>query len=342
MAQIKSRIKGTAIQVKGGWGWKINIFIEKEQPLTMRNGDKDVFRTREEAVTHMKSHLPGIEKCLNEGMDNMMKNPNVEIPKEPKTTKDRKLIFANFIQMVYTPRFWEGVKKFAKYDLNYRQLKSHLLDKKPDPNIVLITGMDGDPFEFIPSEAPHLLDLPFATCVIESTDGTLFNMSSPDLPAGSSDVESLLVTEINGTYGFLGITEERDCTWSVDPESDTYKLFMTVTKTFCDFINSKNIKVGQSKTNVRFKHKKTGLVKIKKLIHISKTFKDKPMNPGRFNVDWSHQWEVRGHWRSVGLSNIGKDRCGNYKIKGFTWVKAHFKGPDDKELVKKIRMIGSV
>src|SRR5438067_1326025 len=35
-------------------------------------------------------------------------------------------------------------------------------------------------------------------------------------------------------------------------------------------------------------------------------------------VDWSHQWEVRGHWRKI--NGIGKDRSGAYTMSGFTWV----------------------
>lgn len=340
MGGIETRIKGSAVPVKGGWGWKINIFVGTEQPIVMRSGDKDVFRTREEAVTHLREHGTGIQECIKGGIGNLEKGVRTKTKEEPRPVKIRKLVHEQFITKVYTTKFWNDVKHYVKYDFKYKKLKKHLLDKRPDPNIILITGLDNEPFSFEPSQAPHLLDLPFATCVLESTDKTLFNMDSRDLPAGSSDIQSLLVTEMDGGYGFLGITEEGDSTWAVDPETDAYKLFMTVTKSFCDFINSKSAKVGQSKTNIRFKHKATGLVKIKKLIHISKLVKDKPIQPGQFrDVDWSHQWEVRGHWRSVGMGKIGKDRNGGYKIKGFTWVQAHFKGPDDKELVKKIRKV---
>lgn len=54
-------------------------------------------------------------------------------------------------------------------------------------------------------------------------------------------------------------------------------------------------------------------------------------------IDWTHRWEVRGHWRTV--SGIGKNREGEYCIPGFTWVKDFVKGPDDKPLVKKIRLV---
>jgi hypothetical protein len=55
-------------------------------------------------------------------------------------------------------------------------------------------------------------------------------------------------------------------------------------------------------------------------------------------VDWSHRWEVRGHWRKV--STIGKDRKGDYCVAGFTWVNPFVKGPEEGELVRKTRLIG--
>ena len=53
------------------------------------------------------------------------------------------------------------------------------------------------------------------------------------------------------------------------------------------------------------------------------------------SFDWSHSFEVRGHWRKI--KGIGKDREGQYCINGFTWVSPSVKGKGD--LVKKIRVI---
>jgi len=60
-----------------------------------------------------------------------------------------------------------------------------------------------------------------------------------------------------------------------------------------------------------------------------------PVTPGGI-IDWSHRWEVRGHWRRV--HGIGKDRTGAYVVTGFTWVKNFTKGPHDKPLVIKTRV----
>jgi len=56
-------------------------------------------------------------------------------------------------------------------------------------------------------------------------------------------------------------------------------------------------------------------------------------------IDWSHRWEVRGHWRKC--DGIGKDREGKRCVNNFTWVKEHEKGPEDLPLIKKTRIIES-
>lgn len=55
------------------------------------------------------------------------------------------------------------------------------------------------------------------------------------------------------------------------------------------------------------------------------------------NIDWSHRFEVRGHWRV--FEGVGKNRDGEYNIEGFTWVKNYVKGPEHLPLVKKTRVV---
>ncbi|HEY8272862.1 MAG TPA: hypothetical protein VIG33_18355 [Pseudobdellovibrionaceae bacterium] len=54
-------------------------------------------------------------------------------------------------------------------------------------------------------------------------------------------------------------------------------------------------------------------------------------------IDWSHRWDVMGHWRKVG--GIGKDRNGDYSVKGYTWVISHVKGPDEQPYIRKTRFV---
>lgn len=78
---------------------------------------------------------------------------------------------------------------------------------------------------------------------------------------------------------------------------------------------------------------------IRKIVHVSPNRLEYFENQGR-EVDWSHRWLVRGHWRKVNL--LGKDREGNYCVNGFTWVQDHEKGPEDLPLIAdKTRVIVS-
>jgi len=52
--------------------------------------------------------------------------------------------------------------------------------------------------------------------------------------------------------------------------------------------------------------------------------------------EFSHRFEVAGHWRKV--KRFGHDREGNL-IQGKTWVRPCIKGPQDKPLIKKTRVI---
>lgn len=54
-------------------------------------------------------------------------------------------------------------------------------------------------------------------------------------------------------------------------------------------------------------------------------------------IDWTHRWAVRGHWRKT--HGYGKDRDGNYCVEGMTWVSEYEKGPEDAPMVKKTRII---
>lgn len=57
----------------------------------------------------------------------------------------------------------------------------------------------------------------------------------------------------------------------------------------------------------------------------------------RGTLEFTHSFKVRGHWRTLQTGRVGKDRNGDYKIKGYTWVTEHIKGTG--ELVHRTRII---
>ena len=179
------------------------------------------------------------------------------------------------------------------------------------------------------------LDLPFETCwfdfLIEETD----------------TIKSIGVHESEiGTYHFLILSE-----WSEDKtlgfrdvsltqeDAEFYFRAKCLVYNLVNRLNSSIYQVGIEKTKLRIRigrGKDRGLRKIKKLIHIAPK-KESLRSPKLLDrtIDWSHQWEVRGHWRKIKL--IGKDRRGDYTVKGFTWVVAHAKGAG--EFIRKTRVL---
>lgn len=103
--------------------------------------------------------------------------------------------------------------------------------------------------------------------------------------------------------------------------------------------NLEGFQSGTARTNIRAKVKSNGQTYFHKIKHVVYLGLKKEYNrvasvQGE-SVDWSHRWEVRGHWRKV--RGIGKDREGNYTVKGFAWVVPHIKGPDALPVIKKVR-----
>lgn len=99
--------------------------------------------------------------------------------------------------------------------------------------------------------------------------------------------------------------------------------------------------LGHEKVNLRARvgqGKARRLVKIKDIVHIvNRIEKRQLLAETSRQIDWSHRWEVMGHWRK--FDGIGKDQKGSYCVRGMTWISPHVKGPEDRDLVTKTRFI---
>lgn len=100
--------------------------------------------------------------------------------------------------------------------------------------------------------------------------------------------------------------------------------------------------VGKQNPKFKFKRKISGprkgteFHKVRKVICVSPK---KDMNKYDYldNVEWGHSWTVRGHWRRTNDETLGKDRNGDYCVKGYTWIAPHIKG--EGPLIKKVRVV---
>lgn len=98
--------------------------------------------------------------------------------------------------------------------------------------------------------------------------------------------------------------------------------------------------IGAIKTNEVWKPRIYGQktkVNIRKIIVIAERKEQGARSDMGYEIDWSHRWEVRGHWRKQ-PGRIGRDRDGN-PYKDWTWVRPHVKGPEHAELISKTRVV---
>lgn len=80
--------------------------------------------------------------------------------------------------------------------------------------------------------------------------------------------------------------------------------------------------------------------RIKRIIHVApkKRMLNYSPSSGTRHIDWSHRFEVRGHWVSL-PGKLGKDREGTYCVKDWTWRSHYIKGAEHLPLIKKTRLV---
>jgi hypothetical protein len=79
--------------------------------------------------------------------------------------------------------------------------------------------------------------------------------------------------------------------------------------------------------------------KINNLIYVSKQQSKTFNTPSGEKIEYSHRFEVRGHWRNISSDSLGKNRTGERSIVGRTWVLGHVRGDEALPLVRKTRLI---
>jgi hypothetical protein len=239
---------------------------------------------------------------------------------------------------------------------------SPIENKNYDPEFFYHMVEHAQPFVFAPSkqtgpqELPEVMseekyDAPFKVWSAEFPGQTYVTVSRPDDPI-AVDIDCILAFEQpkQGWFYFALTKVKRGL-----QESDGVILITNldgVVKSLVDRMNSNTDRFGTE--NVREKIK-VGSGKSKRFITIRKVIHVRPKSQvtehnsetGKI-IEWGHRWWVRGAWHHFWLdkektildtSRIGKDRDGNYCEQGRTWHVEHVKGPEDKPLVTKTRII---
>lgn len=182
------------------------------------------------------------------------------------------------------------------------------------------------------------VDLPFTTCSFEVSNGGFTVESGTNIRCLLASEESPRVYKIYSfeEYGnnLFGITSMTDTAGSGFKSSFT-KL---IKEQFLDPLQSGQLIAENIKEHVKIGCGQNRKIHtIRQIIHIqSKKYQSvKPICGG--TIDYSHRFEVRGHWRRI--SGLGKDRDGQYCVRGMTWVVPFEKGPENLPLIKKVRVM---
>lgn len=160
----------------------------------------------------------------------------------------------------------------------------------------------------------------------------------------------ILVNEIApGTYDLFCLEMDPDHRSSVNvfrsvtTDSQFDQLAVTTLKLWLQTLNAGQLGVEETNAVLHIprvdrpsKSKPHHIRRIVRITTKARKESTQPITAGG-KIDWSHRWEVRGHWRRV--ATVGKDRTGEYTVKGFTWVEQHTRGPDEAPLVVKTRVV---
>jgi len=229
--------------------------------------------------------------------------------------------------------------------------KGYQLDPVKSDLFANIVG-EIEPFVFAPQhEYPKDLDEPLDDCIVDAPFknfsfeilGKCITVAGSNQPECNIECIAAHEFEPNKFIFFIlyTITGNRFVFGEVSDDTDVGISITNLVKEYTTRIAreaSGTEKTGQ-RTKLRYKGDKK-LIKIKHIIHITpKSQKEKYVANTLKQIDWTFRWTQRGHWRDIGSDSLGKDRRGVYCIPGKTWVIEGIKGPKDKPLIRKTRLV---
>lgn len=133
------------------------------------------------------------------------------------------------------------------------------------------------------------------------------------------------------------------------PNEHTIKIIQKLIDLFLQVVNRFPIATVES-DKIKYKIKGQGIRFLKPNSTIYISTKEKREAKYQYEgkkTTWFRRFAKRGHWRrffiegteEIDYSKTGKDREGNYVVKGMTWVVDHIVGPDDAPLMKQTRVV---
>lgn len=181
------------------------------------------------------------------------------------------------------------------------------------------------------------LDAPFPVFSIEYLSGGALDFFKMNNGERRETICILAIEILPKQYGYYALTRDEG-----DPRQE-FKVFKsnmegaTVEKVL-QRLNAEKMGVENVRHSVKMgTGKQKRFHRIRRIIHVAPKKYVEHESGNTRHVDWTHRFEVRGHWRKH--EGLGKDREGLYCIHGFTWVSHHTRGPEHLPLVKKTRLV---
>ncbi len=215
------------------------------------------------------------------------------------------------------------------------------LDGKPfDANKVVnqvISGWTSGP------DRNEEIDGPFPVFSIECLNGELdFFTKQYTTERENGKTMCILVIEISPKeYGYYSLTDSYSLdgrllgtvAWKSNIDGDTVKYYLQRLQREKTGIETTRtmVKIGEGKHSRQHR--------IRRVVHVRPNNKSTASDGSR-SIDWTHRFEVRGHWVSL-PGKLGKDREGVYCVNDWTWRINYVKGPDHLPLIKKTRVVDS-
>lgn len=231
---------------------------------------------------------------------------------------------------------------------NANELFWHLVEKSQQ---FVITPTSGEPesidFDWTGLSSERIqLDAPFETMSLELLDGdlTVPNPSSfipsqrkeGDVPTWIHTVLTHEVAPRQFNYFVHLSLGER---WKEEHVLYTGYAADPLVKRLIDRINTEQCGTEHVRQRIKISSGATKRVHtIRRIVHVRpKKIRTESQGVTGKQIDWTHRWWRRGHWRTV--EGLGKNRSGDYCISGKTWVIEHTAGAPDAPVIKKTRLI---
>lgn len=215
------------------------------------------------------------------------------------------------------------------------QSKEHCLETVP----FIFTAEEGTKtVEHLELDDP--LDLPFKTCFFEILERPL---SEIEENGETICLDGLWVHETAPkTYELLAILRfpkqemQSLCFADAGPLQDH---FLKIIKSLLTRLAKDEVGFNNPRTSIKMRIRGEKVQKrLSRIVYVAPKRQTATLAAASHKeIDWSHRWTVRGHWRDI-PGRIGKDRDGA-PLLNHTWVRDYAKGPANAPLVAKTRII---